>query len=138
MSNFYLNAIAARAREAKERADGATEGPWTTRRDMRGLTIIKENCIVGENICYVLPWPNLMDKSDANALFITTARDDVPALADDVLALVEYVRDLDAAIGPVMPETPPESLMNVIWKFEDGLTVYDCIRAALAKEQAGG
>lgn len=130
MTKLDLDAIAGRAREAKDRADRATPGPWSpVAGSMNGPFGVCTNSQIVRAVAA------LIEKQDA-AVFIASARTDVPALAADVRALVERVRELEenlsaydealkkdrnlserraervreleerAAAGPVMPETP--------------------------------
>ncbi len=97
MTNIDLDAIAALAMAAKERADKATPGPWewwtscsyrrlTARGGQIGGVMHGHTCRDGV--------PDII-VSDKDMAFTAAARTDVPALADAVLALVERVKKLE-------------------------------------------
>lgn len=98
-----LDAIEKLAREAKERADAATPGPWEWdgRReendpDMPGGVFVyhpQGSFLADTAICLSDTYED--DHLDLD--FIAAARADVPALADRVLALIGRVRELEAA-----------------------------------------
>jgi hypothetical protein len=85
-----LAEIEARASKAKERASEATPGPWTADLDDTG------EVLSGQRIIATLHYQG--DEGIPNQMFIAAARTDVPALADDCLALVARVRELEAQI----------------------------------------
>ncbi len=98
MTNIDLDAISALAREAKERADKATPGPWEwwTICSYRRLTArdgkiggVMHGYTCGDGV------PDIIVSEEDMAL-TAAARTDVPVLADAVLALVERVRGLEA------------------------------------------
>ena len=141
-----LDAIAARASEAKARADRATPGPWKwwTSCSFRRLTQERRGAKEG-GVMYAFRCSDGVSDiqiSEADMAFTEASRTDVPALADAVLALVERVKELER--GPVMPEKPSD---EVCWHVEvclesmfdradpsDVNRVWETIRGALLVE----
>jgi hypothetical protein len=104
-----LNEIEARAHAAKERADKATPFPWEGQ-GKTGVDPIAFNYTFDEDyniyppdttetLGYQVGGPLAVFSHPEDALFCMAACEDVPALADDVLALVERVRELEGIIA---------------------------------------
>lgn len=87
-----LSTLLALAREARERADKATPGPWMSPSHSKLRKLVEVVSFLKG--CPVVKWPGFDDsdrsvaKHRANAAFIASARSDVPALCDAVEMLV--------------------------------------------------
>lgn len=102
MADLDLGAIAARAAAAKERADRATMGPWRAVPYGNAALLPIEQDADGPDCGWQIDAPGGEvadcgcdregDRDDA--AFIAAARSDVPALAEDVAALVAEVEQL--------------------------------------------
>ena len=129
-----LDATSTLAREAKARADRATPGPWVCgerwqrgpknkRRDTHpALTAIAS---VGLGQCVLTEHDGGFYPTN-DQKFIASARTDVPALADAVLALVEMVRVLERNISEAAIDAAAEHVRVVAFlEHQSGLRVDD-------------
>jgi hypothetical protein len=99
-----LTAIENLARDAKERAEKATPGPWVANgQENYGSRVVSDDAHgvtigwFGENGAYTKAGFHVVSSGEAgaNAVLCAASRTDVPALADAVLQLVQRVRELE-------------------------------------------
>lgn len=94
---MMLDEIEKRAREAKERAEKATDGPWQF--DATPHLVCKwrvKSVSTWRPCARVEPWvcstDSLSEQPMEDGVFIASARTDIPLLAADVIALLEIAR----------------------------------------------
>lgn len=140
-----LEAILARARATNERAGKATPGPWYAEENDACWQLFAEQRLHGQFVHplqllkapkrgtpYAEYWPTANDGA-----LIANAREDVPAMAADVEALVALVRNLERTCEAGLEETalppePPPGKMRVT-----ASVTYDVSREQIAKYLRG-
>ena len=97
-----------RLAEIRERCDKATQGPWAVDEESGDVWVpsIWRSVAIIEDLDLPLVNPA------ADRAFIAAARQDVPALLDEVERLRSWLRECDAAIGG---DGSDESLLGLVY-----------------------
>lgn len=82
-----------RLAEMRERVEKATAGPWI--RDGAGTEMTLLRTITGHGVCMFEDWAeDIFPNNEANLAFVANAREDIPALLEEVERLQEFIRVL--------------------------------------------
>lgn len=127
-----LTSIEQMARAARERADKATPGPWKQLAIEENLLVFgdSQGTYVATNVtehgtiadCDCTFGPAKWAERVANAAFFAAARQDIPALADALLSLVEIARAAQLAVERCTLATGYpywQNLANAVYSYLD-------------------
>lgn len=81
----------------RKRCEAATAAPWTSDITPPGSIIEGGKCCVVANEEYLARFRNMGDENEANAVFVSGARSDIPAL-------LSYITSLETQIGRIREE----------------------------------